>query len=103
LLDEIQLTATTSLALSLAAHPNPFNPRVRIQYSLPRGGPLRLSIYDLAGRLVRNLLAGEVPAGEGSIVWEGDEATGHPAPSGIYLVQLQTDQRLMKRTVTLVR
>jgi hypothetical protein len=68
--------------------PNPFNPRTTIRFDLPAAGPIRLVVYDLAGRLVRVLVEGEMPAGNHEAVWDGRDASGRSAPSGSYLARL---------------
>ena len=73
---------------TLAAWPNPFNPRVNLAWERARAGPLHLAVHDLRGRLVRRLLAGETVAARGHVVWDGTDGEGRPAPSGVYLVRL---------------
>lgn len=45
--------------------PNPFNPSTTIQFELPVGGEVRLSVYNLRGELVSVLVDGELPAATG--------------------------------------
>ena len=75
---------------ALAAFPNPFNPVVTIAWSLPAPGPARLEVYDLRGRRVRALLAGEPVAAGGTVRWDGRDDAGRAAPSGVYLARLRT-------------
>jgi len=90
-------------ALALAAAPNPFNPRLEVSWALPRAGAVRLDVFDARGRLVRTLLAGQAPAGAGSLVWNGDDDGGRAVPSGVYHLRLSTGDRETSRSVTLVR
>ena len=60
-------------------------------------------MYDLRGRLVRTLLNENLPAGEGSVLWHGDDETGRAAASGVYQLRLDTEGQLLERRVTLVR
>jgi len=87
----------------LTASPNPFNPRLEIRFALPQAGAVRLGVYDLRGRLVRTLLNETLPAGEGSVLWNGDDETGRAAASGVYSLRLDTAGQLLERRVTLVR
>jgi hypothetical protein len=103
LLDEVTVEIPVVTRVALAAHPNPFNPRVEISYQLPVAGHLRLDVVDIRGRVVRNLVSETVAAGTGSVVWLGDDAEGRAAASGVYHVVAQTDQGVVKRQVTLVR
>ena len=64
-------------------YPNPFNSTTTIQYELLRRSDVRLVIYDILGRRVRTLIDEEMPAGSHSIVWDGRDARGQVAASGI--------------------
>jgi hypothetical protein len=83
--------------------PNPFNPRTTIRFDLPVAGQAQLSIYDLAGRLVRVLVEGERAAGSYEAVWDGRDATGHSAPSGSYLARLVAGGKVEGVRLSLVR
>jgi hypothetical protein len=91
------------LAFSLRIRPNPFNPRTTIQFVLPSTGHVLLAIYDLAGRLVRVLVEGEIPAGSHEAVWDGRDASGRAAPSGSYLARLVAGGKVEGVRLSLVR
>jgi hypothetical protein len=69
----------------LGASPNPTRGIVAMQYSLAAGGDVRLDIYDVSGRLVRNLVAGQIVAGSYTVSWDGRDISGRLVSSGIYL------------------
>ncbi len=69
--------------------PNPFNPRTRIDYEMPRPGRLRLVIYDLKGQRVRVLRDEAVPAGPGFVIWDGTDEVGRAVSSGAYFCRSQ--------------
>jgi hypothetical protein len=85
------------------SQPNPFNPMTRIRFDLPAAGQVRLSVYDLAGRLVRVLVEGEIPAGSHEAVWDGRDSTGRSAPSGSYLARLVAGGKVEGVRLSLVR
>lgn len=68
--------------------PNPFNPTTRITFALPVQSTVRLIIYDLLGRRVRELWAEELPAGYHAITWDGTNDKGRAVSSGVYLYRL---------------
>jgi len=69
-------------------YPNPFNPQTTIAYSIKARGYVRLSVYDVGGRLVR-MLANEVrPAGAQQVTWDGKDANGTAVASGVYFYRL---------------
>jgi hypothetical protein len=90
-------------ALSLTTAPNPFNPRVTIRWSQPVAGPVELSIYDMRGHMVRQLVSGDRPAGSGEIFWDGRDDAGGGMATGIYLVRLKTSVGSELRKLTLMR
>jgi hypothetical protein len=68
--------------------PNPFNPNTRIVYEVPGTGRVTLRVYDVKGKLVRNLVDGEQEAGPHAITWNGRDETGRRAVTGVYLYRL---------------
>ncbi len=75
----------------LALHPNvpnPFNPSTALTFDLPERTAVRLVVFDLAGRAVRELTAGTYPAGRHTVTWDGKGGSGSPASSGIYFARL---------------
>jgi flagellar hook assembly protein FlgD len=62
-----------------------------------------LAIYDLAGRLVRTLVAGPLAAGEHEAVWDGCDDAGRAQASGSYLARLDADGGVRTVRMALVR
>jgi hypothetical protein len=102
-LDTVDVIGPSMVPLRLAASPNPFNPRLTIQYSLPTGGSARLEVIDLRGRVVQVLFDEFRPAGADQAVWNGLDRRGQAAASGVYLVRLVTKQGFTEQRVTLLR
>lgn len=74
--------------LRVSCAPNPFNPRTTVRFTLPTAGAARLTVIDARGRCVRTLLAGDLPAGEQTVVWNGMDDAGRPAAAGVYVLRL---------------
>lgn len=84
--------------------PNPFNPSTRILFELPVEADVTLSVYDVAGRLVRKLLVGErFRYGGHEVAWNGRDDRGRAQATGTYLYRLQADGVDRVRKMTLVR
>lgn len=80
--------------------PNPFRDEVRFVLAAPRAARVRVGVYDLAGRCVRTLLEGELGAGEHPVAWDGRDATGAEAGTGVYFVRARWgDFEAVRRTV----
>ena len=84
--------------------PNPFNPRTTIAFALPRPETVTLTVHDLAGRLVRTLVAGEpLPAGHHEREWWGRDDRGRRVASGMYLYRLEAGSYSETRRMTLLK
>lgn len=90
-------------AVIASACPNPFNPRVTVRFAVAAEGHVRLSVYDLRGRLVRNLVNGRLERAVHEATWDGTTESGTAAASGVYLLRLDGAGALDHRKVTLVR
>jgi hypothetical protein len=85
------------------AYPNPFNPRTTISFTLAETGPVSLRIFDLAGRLVRDLENGVLGGHTHQVVWDGRDEAGRWVSSAPYIVRLQAGDVVEKQKVLLVR
>jgi hypothetical protein len=85
------------------AVPNPFNPATRLDFEIGKSGPVRLRIYDPAGRLVATLVDEILSAGHHHAVWNGRDSTDRMAAAGIYLYRLETGNFSATRRMTLIK
>jgi serine protease len=72
----------------LENHPNPFIGSTTIEYELDRPASVQLRVYDLSGRMVRELVRGPREAARHRVTWDGNDATGIELPGGIYFCEL---------------
>ncbi len=68
--------------------PNPFNPATVIEYALADAGQVELRVYDLNGRMVRELVNAPQAASRYQVEWDGRDDLGRELASGIYFYQL---------------
>ena len=71
------------------AAPNPFNPRTVIAFEIAQGGPCRVTLHDLQGRVVRSLVTADLGPGRHEAVWDGLDEDGRRVASGVYMARLQ--------------
>lgn len=83
--------------------PNPFNPRTSIAFELAQTGPVELSLFDLRGRRVVQLISEVLSAGSHEVDWDGRDADGIMVASGTYLYRLRTPAMTASRRMTLVK
>ena len=69
-------------------YPNPFNPSTRIEFALPEQANVVLKIYNVLGREVKELVAGEYVAGYHTVVWNATDNASNNVPSGIYFYRI---------------
>jgi subtilisin family serine protease len=84
-------------------YPNPFNGTTRIRYTLARQTDMELLILNTRGQRVRTLVDRVEAAGSHVVSWDGDNDSGQPVASGIYLVMLRADGRIFTRKALLLR
>ncbi|MDP7336426.1 MAG: c-type cytochrome domain-containing protein [Candidatus Marinimicrobia bacterium] len=70
-------------------YPNPFNPVTTLRYSLPFYDHVTLTIYDLSGREINQIVNTSQPAGFQSVVWNATDYFGRSVGAGVYLYQIQ--------------
>lgn len=71
----------------LPNYPNPFNPETVLSYQLPVVCEVDLTIYNLLGEKVAQLVAGRQPAGTYQVLWNGRSQSGAALASGVYLAR----------------
>lgn len=87
----------------LRTAPNPFNPRVQIDFYVAEPGPALLQVFDMQGRLVKVLFQGHLGAGEQTVSWDGRNSVGREAASGVYFLRLETSMGTTDRKISLLK
>jgi len=84
------------------AYPNPFNPVTRLRYVLPEDVLVNITIYDMVGRVVNNLVSSQQNAGYRFTQWNATNNEGQPVSAGLYLYTIQAGEfRQTKKMVLL--
>ncbi len=91
--------------LAVSAWPNPFNPATTIRFELPAGSEERtvVSIVNLRGERVAELLDRVLPAGRHETVWRGVDRRGRPVSAGTYYCVVRSGDHRVVRPLTLVK
>ena len=85
-------------------YPNPFNPETTIPYALSSDAIVSLTIYNIAGQVVRKLVDGEaLAAGQYQAMWDGRSESGASVASGMYFYLLHAGDYVAKRKMVLLR
>jgi hypothetical protein len=83
--------------------PNPFNPRTKISFDLPRDENVRIAIYDVKGRLVKTLVSEPMTWGRHEVVWDGDDNRGNRVATGVYYYRIAAGSFTATKSMVLVK
>jgi len=72
-------------------YPNPFCPNLEIAFELPEPACVTLTIYNVLGQPVRDLVDAEMAAGRHSLEWDGLDDYGNEVDSGVYFWRVITE------------
>ncbi len=87
----------------LQNYPNPFNPETKISYVLPNQSRVKLTVYDILGKEIARLVDGVQPEGSYAVLWNGRDANGMPAKTGVYFYRLEAENFKQTRKMTLIK
>jgi len=72
-------------------YPNPFWPSTGIAFSIPRSMGVRLAVYTVGGRLVRELVDEDFGSGRHVVPWDGKDASGNGLAAGVYFYRFEAE------------
>ena len=70
-------------------YPNPFNPITKLRYDLPEDAFVRITVYDMLGKVVSNLLNTNQSSGNKSVQWNATNNQGRSVSAGVYFYTIQ--------------
>ncbi len=84
-------------------YPNPFNPVTTLRYDLPENVHVNITIYDMLGRQIKNLINQTQDVGYRSVRWNATDDYGKPVSAGIYLYQIQAGEFVQTKKMVLLK
>ncbi len=84
-------------------YPNPFNPSTDISFALPVRSDVKLAVFDLLGRQVKQLSAGSLDAGYHTVTWDGKDNSGSSVSSGVYFYTIKAGEFEMTRKMVMLK
>ncbi|GAB5409787.1 MAG: hypothetical protein BalsKO_21520 [Balneolaceae bacterium] len=79
-------------------YPNPFNPTTSINYSIAKNGLVTLTVYNLQGQTVAELVNESKSEGQYSVTWNASNVA-----SGIYYYRLQSNENVLTQKMMLIK
>jgi hypothetical protein len=88
---------------NLNNYPNPFNPSTTIEFSIQNDSKVELMIFNIKGQKIKTLANDQYSKGNHSVIWNGDNESGEPVGSSVYLYKLNVNSKieLMKKCLLL--
>ena len=83
--------------------PVPATGPLRLAWVQPARGQVTLRIHDVAGRIVRTVAAGSLPAGEHEVIWDAKDGAGLHVASGVYFARFEYEDRVLVRKLVVLR
>ena len=71
-------------------YPNPFNPTTNLSYELSADSYVIITVYDLLGNVVRNLVSEYQSSGLKSVQWDATNEQGQSVAAGVYLYRIES-------------
>ena len=83
----------------LPTYPNPFNPVTTLQFAVPEISDMKVSVYDIQGRLIELLVDEKILPGNHSIKWDASNLT-----SGVYFIMVENgDKQILSQKTVLLK
>lgn len=96
---QAQMAAPVAKEFNLAQNfPNPFNPTTTISFCIPKSTFVTVRVYDMLGREVATLAAGEFAAGTHALVWNADRFA-----SGVYFYRIEAGKYHSSKKMILMK
>jgi hypothetical protein len=86
-----------------SARPNPLRGTTEICYQLPTSGPVRITVFNVAGQVVKTLVNGKEDAGYKSVTWNGRNDRGTQVGAGVYLYRMEAGSFTATQKMVVVR
>jgi hypothetical protein len=84
-------------------YPNPFNPVTTIRYDLSNESFVNITIYDMLGNVVYNLVNTNQSSGYKSVQWNATNNQGEPVSAGVYLYKIQAGNFVDTKKMILIK
>ncbi|OGU33309.1 MAG: hypothetical protein A2068_07395 [Ignavibacteria bacterium GWB2_35_6b] len=90
--------------ISVQNYPNPFNLQTQIQFVLSQESDVTVKVFNILGREVKTLAQNkQMSKGSHKIEWNGEDNFGNVVPSGMYLYQIQAENSVLTRKMSLLK
>lgn len=101
----ISISNSTSFknALLKQNFPNPFEHSTTINFSLNQSNIVKIDIFDIEGKLIKNLLNERMTEGQHNIIWNGNNNSGKALPTGNYFYKITVGNLTQSKMMILLK
>ena len=85
------------------AYPNPFNPVTTLRYDLPEDSFVEITVYDMLGNIIKNLVNQNENSGYKSAQWNATNNAGQPVSAGLYLYTIEAGEFTQTKKMVLLK
>ena len=85
------------------AYPNPFNPITTLKYYLPEDSFVDITVYDMLGKIVNNLVKKNQNSGSKSVQWNATNNQGKTVSAGVYLYKIEAGEFSQTKKMILLK
>ncbi|MEZ5064855.1 MAG: FlgD immunoglobulin-like domain containing protein [bacterium] len=97
------VVASSAPSARLLLFPNPFRDGTTLRWGRSEAAPVRIDVFDVAGRRVRTLVDGDASPRSNECTWDGTDDSGRPVPAAAYFVRVRSGRASQTRSVLRVR
>ncbi|HEX9652437.1 MAG TPA: T9SS type A sorting domain-containing protein, partial [bacterium] len=95
-------TLPTEFKLDLA-FPNPFNPATTITFEVPRAERVSVTIFNITGQQVKEIVNDHFGVGRHSVTWQGEDESGRTVASGVYIYAISAGSFQQSQKILLLK
>lgn len=88
--------------MALVSTPNPFHKSTSVTYRVPKAENVKLGVYDMQGKLVKNLVNAR-QVGQNNVKWDGTNSRNQLVADGMYLFRLSAGNQMMTKRIVLMK
>ena len=103
---DVEPVQTTALPIAVSLsqnYPNPFNPTTDISFALPDARNVKLTVFNVLGQEVRDLVDEVREAGYHKVTWDGLNNSGRQVPSGAYFYRIEAGDFVQSMKMVLLK
>ncbi|MBA7514744.1 hypothetical protein ES705_06778 [subsurface metagenome] len=103
IVEKIRMPAAVKGFEVYSPYPNPFKSQTQIKYLFAKNACIKINVYDINGRLVRNLLNQNLQEGVRIAVWDGKDKNCKLSPPGVYFMRLETPNKSITKKIIKIK